>query len=60
MWERRYEALISGLGYSRLKSMYIVEIWPTRAAPPDVQEEPGRALDVHSHRLLPWSYPVWV
>ena len=33
--------------------MYIVFIWPTgvaggRAVPPDVREEPGRALYVHS------------
>ena len=35
------------------KSMYIVYIWPTgvaggRAVPPDVREEPGEALYVHS------------
>ena len=33
--------------------MYIVYIWPTgvaggRAVPPDVREEPGKALYVHS------------
>ena len=43
--------------------MYIVYIWLTgvaggRAVPPDVREEPGRALDVHSHRLLPLFDPV--
>ena len=39
--------------------MYIVYIWPTgvaggRAVPPDVREEPGGALYVHS----PWAPPT--
>ena len=52
---RLFRDLILGFGVfpSRGKSMYIVHIWPTgvaggRAVPPDVQEEPGRALYVHS------------
>ena len=49
------EALFFGFRVfpSRGKSMYIVYIWPTgvaggRAVPPDVREEPGGALYVHS------------
>ena len=43
-------AVCQGFGVfpSRGKSMYIVYIWPTRAVPPDVREEPGGALYVHS------------
>ena len=42
-----------GVFPSRGKSMYIVYIWPTgvtggRAVPPDVREEPAKALYVHS------------
>ena len=43
-----------GFGYSHQgKSMHIVYVWRTklaggRAVPPDVREEPGGALDVHS------------
>ena len=55
MWVCQVEALILGFRVfpSRGKSMYIVYIWPTgvaggRAVPPDVREEPGGALYVHS------------
>ena len=55
MWACQVEALILGFRVfpSRGKSMYIVYIWPTgvaggRAVPPDVREEPGGALYVHS------------
>ena len=55
IWACQDEALILGFRVfpSRGKSMYIVEIWPIgvaggRAVPPDVREEPGGALYVHS------------
>ena len=55
IWACQVEALILGFRVfpSRGKSMYIVYIWPTkvaggRAVPPDVREEPGGALYVHS------------
>ena len=55
MWACQVEALILGFRVfpSRGKSMYIVYIWPIgvaggRAVPPDVREEPGGALYVHS------------
>ena len=55
MWVCQVEALILKFRVfpSRGKSMYIVYIWPTgvaggRAVPPDVREEPGGALYVHS------------
>ena len=46
------QAFLSG------KSMYLVYIWVTgvaggRAVPPDVREEPGGALDVHSPEAPP-------
>ena len=42
--------------------MYIVYIWPTgvaggRAVPPDVREEPGGALYVHSPEAPPIVLP---
>ena len=55
MWGRRPRAWDFGFGVfpSKGKSMYIVYSWPTRmaqgrAVPPDVREEPGGALYVHS------------
>ena len=55
MWGRLFRNWDVGFGVfpSRGKSMYIVYIWPTgvaggRAVPPDVREEPGGALYVHS------------
>ena len=55
IWACQVEALRLGFRVfpSRGKSMYIVYIWPTgvaggRAVPPDVREEPGGALYVHS------------
>ena len=61
MWGRPFRAVCRGFGVFPLrgKSMYIVYVWPTGVAgggavPPDVREEPGGALFVHSHCLTQW------
>ena len=55
IWGRHSRPLCRGFGVfpSRGKSMYIVYVWLIgvaggKAVPPDVREEPGGALYVHS------------